>query len=534
MTTTHDHAHDLVLFAGVATLADAVLRADRGADGPAGGGKGEENTYGLPQGGRIKKSLLEWFAEQRKQVLGTIPPDLTELPSKLPDLSRDDEKMAADVTPALAVYWDESGKKTRERLGLDPGEWRVTNPHTKAKIEKAALDFCSSTNATTSHQLGAALAKLRRELVNGVVNEGDSLRELTRRVQSVFDRAEQWRAGRIAATEASRAVHAAQEQAAAESGVVAGLELLLSADACPLCRRIATECKRVPLGRPFAVIGSNPVYAAIKYPPLHPGCQCTAIEVLTPEAGGPSDPDWGKTVVQPKGGDYTPPEGKKVPGPEPERLKNPPKPKPQPTAQPQPTAVDAAPAPASATATAPEPQLSRPGLLPPPDLDALKTVEERLDAAAKYVESFGVKVERRGHDVLAGRLTPVQLAGCAGAYLPGKRTVYFNDRDFYWKDPALWVRKQAERGWTSTAESGHVATHELAHALHHREIGDRFRPMVKGRMTKARKAVAAKVSLYARTDPAEFVAETFTGLASGVDYPADVMKLYRALGGPEP
>lgn len=242
--------------------------------------------------------------------------------------------MQAAMTPLLGQYWSAGGKKVRERIGLDPDEWRVTDPHLKEMIEAAAFDFVHATNQTTSLKLDTALARLREQLTAGLVEEGDSLAQLTKRVQSVFDKATTSRARRIAATEAARAVHAAQEQSAIESGVVAGWEWLVSEDACPLCLQIAAEVASVPLGGKFAEIGNHPLYQHIGFPPAHPNCQCTVLEVLLPEYGGPEDPEWGEPLIQPKPpADYVPPTPVK---PEPEKLKPTPVPEPKPKPKPAP------------------------------------------------------------------------------------------------------------------------------------------------------------------------------------------------------
>ena len=281
--------------------------------------KEPENTYGLPTGKPLAAKLRSWMDKQRKEVLGTVPPTLVDLPTHFPSLTDYDDPMARAMTPVLASYWDESGRETRARLGLDPDSWEVVNPKTRAKIEGQALNFCRATNETTSKSLQEALATLRAELVAGIVTKGESLDELTARVNAVFDKAERWRARRIAATEASRAVHAAQYESAVESGVVAGFEWLLSGDACPLCQMVATQCRMVPAGRAFAEVGDNPAYSRIQHPPLHPSCQCAMIEVLTPAYGGPEDPAWSETLDQPDPGEsYTPPAGEKVPKPDPE------------------------------------------------------------------------------------------------------------------------------------------------------------------------------------------------------------------------
>ena len=287
------------------------------------GGNEEDNTYGLPKGRPIKKNLIKWFRKQKKQVLGTI--ETLGVPLSFPSLGDFDHPMGQAMTPILGAYWDEAGQKTMERLGLDPEDWRVTNPHLHQQIQTAAFQFCRETNQTTTMQLNHALAKLREEMTAGLVTEGESVAELTKRVKTVFRGAETWRARRIAQTEASRAVHAAQLEADKQSGVVAGLEWLISADACPLCQQVAAEAKRVQLGQAFAVVGDNPDYSTVRHPPLHPHCACAVTEVLKPEYGGPENPDWAAPVEQP-GGDGYGPEGSKtanVPEPEPEKLGQP-------------------------------------------------------------------------------------------------------------------------------------------------------------------------------------------------------------------
>lgn len=276
-----------------------------------------ENTYNLPRGRKVSRELKKWFEKQKAEVLGTLPTLGTEIPTHFPALTNYDDPMAAAMTPLIGTYWDEAGKQTRERLGLDPDEWKVTNPHVKSKIEGQCMAFCKSTNDTTSKALSTALDKLRSELAAGIVTHGETLDQLTARVQGVFDQAEEWRARRIAATETSRAVHAAQETAALDTGVVAGFEWLVSGDACPLCQMVATEANMVKAGQDFAVVGDNPHYKNIRHPPLHPHCQCAMIEVLTPEYGGPANPEWAQTLDQPKPGpEYSPPPGKKLAKPD--------------------------------------------------------------------------------------------------------------------------------------------------------------------------------------------------------------------------
>ena len=329
----------------VALLGARTCRARKRAAGER-DAEGEANTYGLPEGAPIAAELRDWLAKQRAAVLEAIPAQA--LPETFPDLTAEQwvDPMAKAMVPILGGYWDHSGKEVYSRLGLDPEDWRVVNPHLNAQIQKQAFAFCEATNATTTKRLHQSLESIRQQFVIGMVEEGESVRELTNRVKYVFEGLSTSHARSIAATEASRAVHAAELTADVESDVVAGLELLLSGDACPLCRKIAAECKRVRLGQPFATIGSNPHYKDVRHPPLHPHCQCTMIEVLKPEYGGPVAPEWGHTLDQPqkqlKGG-YTPPPGKPEPKPEPDRPKPvPTKPPPAAKTAPEQPAIDQA------------------------------------------------------------------------------------------------------------------------------------------------------------------------------------------------
>lgn len=266
----------------------------------------ERNTYGLPQGRAIRMALKAWFRDQRKAVARWLKTGRVETKddsgnndvSSFPawdDFRLGDLPMSERMAPLIEAIWDQAGGEFLAKLGLDPDSWDVTNPYTAEAIRKAALAFCQATNATTTQNLADAIDELRTALQEGVVERGESLAWLTRRVAEIFDAAETWRARMIAASEASRAVHAAQERAAIESGVVTGFRWLLSEDACPLCQTVARRCPTVRLGQPFAVIGDNPDYSVIRFPPLHPSCQCTVVEVLDID----EQPEWHETIRDP-------------------------------------------------------------------------------------------------------------------------------------------------------------------------------------------------------------------------------------------
>lgn len=276
----------------------------------------EANTFGLPQGEPIRRELRVVFEAQRREVLAFLDPALGKsgrrmrrkdqriggnLPDGWPEFRLGNLAMSERMTPLLSAYWDKAGRAWRASHDLDPDAWQVVNPHLRSKIEQAALVFCEATNNTTSLALADALGLTRQELIAGLFTAGEAIPKLVKRVNKVFDLAARWRARSIATSEASRAVHAAQETAGTEAGIVAGWEWLASSDACPLCLRIEADCKFVRAGEAFAVVGTHPTYSQVRFPPGHPGCQCSMVEVLKPEYGGPAEVAWGSTLIQPRG-----------------------------------------------------------------------------------------------------------------------------------------------------------------------------------------------------------------------------------------
>lgn len=281
--------------------------------------RGEANTYGLPQGTRIRAELRQFFAEQRRAIsawlaTGTIPAkgltrrelkaivleakDDPPIPAGFPDLADfglGDDELASRMTPLLQLIWADAIEGFAPRVGIDPKNWSVTNPRIGEAIDAASLALSESTNATTSLALDDALAKVRESLLAAHTGETLSYDDLTKAINAIFDTASQSRARTIAVTESARAVHAAQELLAIQSEVVTGWKWLLSSDACPMCQTIARRCPVVRLGQDFAVIGDNPSYSHIRFPPAHPRCQCSMVEVLDID----EQPTWSETLIQP-------------------------------------------------------------------------------------------------------------------------------------------------------------------------------------------------------------------------------------------
>ena len=231
------------------------------------------------------RAVRDFFRRQAKRVLPQAKAmlgALTESSGTFVLASEWDDDLAESARPYIELYYRQSAKQVKARVGADPSFFEVVNPKLSEAVDAASSKFAQSTNQTTSLELSDALDTLRDELRQGLLT-GDPIRELTMRVQGVFDLAEKTRAMTIAATEASRATHHAQVLAGEASGVVIGYRWLLSADACPVCIAIAESNPEVEPGGSFAKFGDNPEYSDVQFPPAHPNCQCSMTEILDNE-----------------------------------------------------------------------------------------------------------------------------------------------------------------------------------------------------------------------------------------------------------
>ena len=122
-------------------------------------------------------------------------------------------------------------------------------------------------------------------------------------------------------------------------------------------------------------------------------------------------------------------------------------------------------------------------------------------------------------------------------YYAGGDTVFINA-----KMPPGEPDSSIKQGWLSGSAAsarGSIVIHEAGHMSHEKALGEsRFRalprpPKSGGTAFGYREhAVAGQVSRYAQTCPVEFVAETYSGHASGKRYSEDVYQMYNLYGGP--
>jgi len=244
------------------------------------------------------------------------------------DLAADTKEEARMMRPVMEIRYDSAAQQTLARVGAtdQAATWSVTAPHVREAVDEQTFRFCKDTSVRFARDVDTTVSALRQEIAEGLVSAENTRREMSRRVNDLFKGEETWRADRIAATESSRAVHNGQIMGAAHSKMVKGFRLLVSADACPICRAAKHDRGYTELGDAQAQMTSYDR----TLPPLHPNCQCSVTEVLT-EVGPRVEPT-GRPIPVP--GVPTPPRVPRPVAPVPA-----PAPRPVPTVPPRPEEV---------------------------------------------------------------------------------------------------------------------------------------------------------------------------------------------------
>lgn len=100
--------------------------------------------------------------------------------------------------------------------------------------------------------------------------------------------------------------------------------------------------------------------------------------------------------------------------------------------------------------------------------------------------------------------------------------------------PDFVATKHTKDQWWAAGTPLSIVHHELAHAGHHAEVGDRdFDLLHKDKLPKdVSELIADEVSIYGTTNPLETVAEVAAGHMNGIDYSPDVYGVYYNYGGP--
>uniref|UniRef100_A0A6M3K349 Putative capsid morphogenesis protein n=1 Tax=viral metagenome TaxID=1070528 RepID=A0A6M3K349_9ZZZZ len=187
----------------------------------------------------------------------------------------------------IKKVYDKEGRRVWDDLayriegGLE-GAFDIDNPLVQEFLEDYAFTFAQGINDTTVGSLQAAMSV--------GMEEGLGMDGIAKLVRDVFDNCSKYRSLLIARTETIRASNGAARMAYEQSGVVEGMEWLVTRDdrTCPFC--MSMSGKIIGLDEVFFDLGDKLTvgagkdkstivfdYEAVEHPPLHPNCRCTVI-----------------------------------------------------------------------------------------------------------------------------------------------------------------------------------------------------------------------------------------------------------------
>lgn len=228
---------------------------------------------------RFVRGLGNLLSEQKKEVLKIVERYVNKGLKKdvvfdgtLFELSFDEDKIEASLLTWLFSAFIKSGEATFASLGKPDAEFLLQQAQRDA-IFNSTDRLMKSFNEQTAQ-------RLQQQLSQGLAN-GESLSDITKRVESIYQEAVGYRAERIADTE----VHKSVNRATAEVFKSEGYTKLVwdaNADACPFCKGM--DGMEVEMDQPFVPVGGSVSggegeeyvndYADVSYADLHPNCQC--------------------------------------------------------------------------------------------------------------------------------------------------------------------------------------------------------------------------------------------------------------------
>jgi len=234
---------------------------------------------------KVKDAQRKVFREQKREVLKKLDKfksikSAIDTSKLMLDKSTEELRTIAIVMPVLEEVFKESGDRTFDFLGVDM-ETDTSDPKIQKLLKADTRRFAKEATIATNKTI-------RDQVTEGIkLNEG--IRDISKRIETVFTKAEVFRAERIARTETARFNVSATQQSFVDSEVVAAKEWITEPDACEFCAPM--NGKVVPLNDSFFKKGDTAKgddggtmdldYDTTEHPPLHPNSYEKSTETYT-------------------------------------------------------------------------------------------------------------------------------------------------------------------------------------------------------------------------------------------------------------
>lgn len=234
----------------------------------------------------IMSAVINTLArEQSKQVLARLESNKNNLKStairhKISasniyfDIMKETARWRKKLQPLIARIVKEQGNRVLHDLGLRD-DFNMSAEPVREYITGISMGFVRDVNMTTRKELTS--------VINTGIRNGDSIDQIARAIEKVYDKFPKYRSRRIARTTVIGNNNFANDEAYGQSGVVEGKEWLTARDERVRHTHNGAEGQVVRLGESFKVGGRKMKYPGDPNAPAKEivNCRCTTVPVLT-------------------------------------------------------------------------------------------------------------------------------------------------------------------------------------------------------------------------------------------------------------
>ena len=178
---------------------------------------------------------------------------------------------------AMGEFMEIGAKEGAEQIGVQLIDF-IEQPGAQDAIRAHNFEFAQRVNQSTADSF-------KKQMAIGL-EKGESIPEITKRIEAMGTEWQGYRAERVARTESARALMTGREEQWRQSGVVGAKVWDANGDACPFC--LDMDGKIVEIGVPYfgegvtqsvdfkgREIKLNHNYGVVNGPPLHLNCRCS-------------------------------------------------------------------------------------------------------------------------------------------------------------------------------------------------------------------------------------------------------------------
>jgi len=233
---------------------------------------------------QFNNAVEQYLGGLEQRVIGRVA-DLfpqKQFEKEIIDQEAEIEKLIAILSPILLAVAVRAANNGNELIGVETPF--IVGQSAEDTIRRQITKFAKS-------MLNTDADKLANIIATGF-NEGQGVAKVTQEIQNQFPQFARSQANRVSRSELLRTSNNFAQEAWEASDLVIGKRWRTDADPCPYCapldgRPIELTAKFFDKGTEWFGDAKSPLkldYDSVKYPPLHPNCECTIEPIIVGES----------------------------------------------------------------------------------------------------------------------------------------------------------------------------------------------------------------------------------------------------------